>query len=153
MKKIILLLLTPALLLAVVPAFCQTYKTAADTSALNTEYLKVSKDIADISAKLDKAKQDQDADTRKANKSTAEAQTTAASASDKAAQSVDGTVKEAKRAKREARRSVRDAKDSRRAQGNLDDSGKKVSDLTSDLAKKQERLKQLDDMRASITAQ
>ena len=64
---------------------------------------------------------------------------------------IDGSVKEAKRAKREARRSVRDAKDARHAQGNLEDSNKKVSKLSAELEKKQQRLKELDEMRTSIT--
>ena len=152
MKKIIVFSMTALFMLAALPTFSQTYKVAADTTALNTEYMKLTKEIADLDAKLNKAEADQDHDTKKAIETSADAQNTASNASDKAAKSIDGSVKQAKRAKREARRSVRDAKDARHAQGNLDDSNKKVSRLNADLQKKQERLKELDRMRASISA-
>ncbi len=150
MKKIIVFSTAAFFILAALPAFSQTYKTVADTAALNAEYTKVSHDITDLSAKLDKAKSDQEDDTKKANNASSDAQSTASSASDKAEKSIDGSVKQAKRAKREARRSVRDAKDARHAQGNLSDSNKKVANLSGDLEKKKERLEELDKMRASI---
>ena len=150
MKKIIVFSAAAIFMLAALPSFSQTYKTIADTAALNAEYMKVSHDITDLSAKLDKAKSDQADDAKKANDASADAQSTASKASDKAEKSIDGSVKEAKRAKREARRSVRDAKDARHAQGNLNDSNKKVDNLSADLEKKKERLKELDEMRASI---
>jgi flagellar biosynthesis GTPase FlhF len=152
MKKIITCSMAAIFILAALPSFSQTYKTVADTAALNGEYAKVSHDILDLTAKLDKAKKDRDDDEKKANDATADAQSTAAAASDKATKSIDGTVKEAKRAKREARRSVKDAKDSRRAKSDLDVSDKKVSKLTAELGKKQDRLKELDRMRASIVS-
>ena len=151
MKKTIVFSMAAICMLAALPAFSQTYKTVADTAALNSEYIKLNKEITDLNAKLDKAKSDLEHDTKKANEASSDAQNTASSASDKAEKSIDGSVKEAKRAKREARRSVRDAKDSRHAQSNLDDSNKKVSKLTADLEKKQQRLKELDGMRASIS--
>lgn len=150
MKKIIAISMAAIFILAALPSFSQTYKTVADTAALNAEYAKVSHDILDLTAKLDKAKKDQGDDEKKANDASADAQNTAAAASDKATKSIDGTVKEAKKAKREARRSVKDAKDARRAKSDLDDSDKKVSKLTAELAKKQDRLKELDRMRAAI---
>ncbi len=137
-------------MLAALPAISQTYKTIADTAALNAEYMKVSHDITDLTAKLDKAKNDQADDEKKASEATSDAQSTASNASDKAEKSIDGSVKQARKAKREARRSVRDAKDARHAKGNLEDSNKKVANLSSDLQKKQDRLKELDAMRASI---
>jgi chromosome segregation ATPase len=151
MKKIILFSMVTFFMLAALPAFSQTYKTVADTAALNAEYIKVSRDITDLKAKLEKAKSDQEDDTKKANDASSDAQSTASDATDKAAKAIDGSVKEARRAKREAKRSVRDAKDSRKAQGNLEDSNKKVSRLSAELEKKQERLKELDGMRAAIS--
>ena len=151
MKKFITCSIAVIIMLAALPSFSQTYKTLADTMALNVEYGKVSQDILDLTTKLDKAKKDQGDDEKKANNASADAQATASGASDKAAKSVDGTVGEARRAKREARRSVKDAKDSRRAKSDLDDSNKKVAKLTAELEKKQDRLKELNAMRASIT--
>jgi DNA repair exonuclease SbcCD ATPase subunit len=152
MKTIFLL---PALLfiVAATPAFSQTYKTPADTAALNKEYAKVSSDVADLTAQLNKAQNDLATYTRKSDNATADAQSTAMSTTDKASHATNGTVRDARRAKKEARRSVRDAKDSRRASNNLDDQNTKISKLTADLAKKQDRLKELDAMRATINSQ
>ncbi len=150
MKKIIFLLPAFAFIMVGLPAFSQTYKTVADTAALNTEYLKVSSQAADLSAKLNKAQNDLANYTKKANDANSDAQNAAMKTSDKASASTNGSVKDARRAKRQARRSVRDAKDSRKASNNLDDQNKKIANLTSDLAKKQDRLKALDAMRASI---
>jgi hypothetical protein len=150
MKKLIIILASAIFMLAALPGFSQTYKTVADTAALNTEYVKVSYDIADLNLKLMKAKSDQAHDSKKAGEASSDAQSTATSTTNKAENSINGSVKEARKAKREARRSVKDAKDARHAQGNLDDSNKNVTKLSADLEKKQERLKELDRMRASI---
>ena len=150
MKKFIVFSTLSVFMLAAYPGFSQTYKTIADTAALNSEYAKVSAEVNDLSAKLVKAKSDQASDDRKSNEATSDAESTASSASNKAESSINGSVKQAKRAKREARRSVKDAKSARHAQGNLDDSNKKVAKLTADLEQKQKRLQQLDEMRAAI---
>ena len=127
-------------ILVAYPGFSQTYKTIADTAALNSEYAKVSAEINDLNVKLAKAKSDQANDSRKSNNATSDAQSAASSASNKAENSINGSVKQARKAKREAKRSVKDAKSARNAQGNLDDSNKKVSRLTSDLEQRQKRL-------------
>src|SRR6185312_1148915 len=116
----------------------------------NSEYAKVNADINDLNLKLAKARSDQANYSRKSNNATTDAQSTASSASNKAENSINGSVKQAKRAKREARRSVKDAKNARHAQGNLDDSNKKVAKLTAELEQKQKRLQQLSEMRAAI---
>ena len=152
MRKIFLL---PTLLFigTTTPAFSQTYKTPADTAALNKEYAKVSSDVMDVTAQLNKAQNDLATYTRKSDNATSDAQSSALSTTDKASRATNGSVKDARRAKREARRSVKDAKDSRRANNNLDDQNTKISKLTTDLTKKQNRLKELDAMRATINGQ
>jgi len=152
MKKIIAASTVAIFMLTALPTFSQTYKTFADTVALNAEYSKVTKDITDLTAKLDKAKSDQANDEKKAGEASTDAQTTASNTTTKAENSINGSVKQARKAKREARRSVKDAKDARHAQSNLNDSNKKVIELNSQLEKKQQRLKELDEMRASINA-
>ncbi len=151
MKKIFFL---PVLLfMATLPVFSQTYKTAADTPALNKEYVKVSNNIADLTAKLNKAQDDLAKINRKSDKATTNAQSSASATADKASDATTGGVKDARRAKKEARRSVKDAKDSRRAGNDLDDQNKKIRKLTAELAKNQNRLKELDVMRARINQQ
>jgi len=71
-------------------------------------------------------------------------------AANKASHATNGSVRDARRAKKEARRSVKDAKDSRKADKALNNQNKKISQLTRDLAKNQNRLKELDRMRAGF---
>ena len=152
MKKIYLL---PVLLfmMGALPAFSQTYKTTADTAALNKEYTRVSSNITDLTAELAKAQNDLEKYTRKSDKASSDAQSTASTTADKASAATNGDVRDARKAKKEARRSVKDAKDARKAGNNVDDQNKKISKLTRDLAKNQARLQELNTMRAAITNQ
>jgi predicted nucleic acid-binding Zn-ribbon protein len=151
MKKIFLL---PVLLVTVIafPASSQTYKTA-DSVAFNKEYAKVSSNIADLTTRLTKAQNDLTAYNSKSDKATSDAQSTATATANKASNATNGGVRDARRAKKEARRSVKDAKDSRRAGNAVDNQNKKISQLTRDLAKNQNRLKELDRMRAGFSNQ
>jgi hypothetical protein len=72
---------------------------------------------------------------------------------DKASHATNGSVRDARRAKKEARRSVKDAKDSRKAGNELDNQNKKISQLSTDLTKNQDRLNELDKMRAGFSNQ
>jgi len=152
MKKIFLLPMV-LLFVAAMPALSQTYKTAADTPALNKEYDKVSMNIANLTASLNKAQADLGKYTTKSEKANSNAESSASATADKATNATTGGVRDARRAKKEARRSVKDAKDSRRAGNDVDDQNKKVRQLTTDLAKNQSRLKELDAMRANINKQ
>jgi chromosome segregation ATPase len=152
MKKIFLLPMV-LLFVAAMPALSQTYKTAADTPALNKEYDKVSMNIANLTAALNKAQADLGKYTKKSEKANSNAESSASATADKATNATTGGVRDARRAKKEARRSVKDAKDSRRAGNDVDDQNKKVRQLTADLAKNQSRLKELDAMRANINKQ
>ena len=150
MKKIFLL---PVLLfMMAAPTFSQTYKTAADTPALNKEYARVSSNIADLTARLSKAQNDLAKYTSKSDKASSDAQSSAMATADKASDATNGGVRDARKAKKEARKSVKDAKDSRKAGNNLDDQNKKISSLKADLKKNQDRLRELDTMRASLIA-
>jgi chromosome segregation ATPase len=152
MKKKVLL---PVVLLfvAAAPALSQTYKTVADTAALNKEYDKVNMNIANLTVALDKAQTDLGKYQSKADKASSDAESTATATADKATHATNGSVRDARRAKKEARRSVRDAKDSRRAGNDLEDQNKRIIQLTADLEKNQARLKELDAMRSSINIQ
>ncbi len=151
MKKFTFLLSALVFIMAGSSAFSQTYKTASDSAALNKEYTKVSADIADLTAKLNTAQNNVPGYTKKSDEATSDAQNTSNATSDKASIATNGSVKDARRAKREARRSVKDAKNSRKAGNDLDDLNKKISQLKADLIKKQDRLKELDVMRSSIS--
>jgi chromosome segregation ATPase len=151
MKKIFLL---PVLLfiMGTVPAFSQTYKTA-DSVAFNKEYARVSSNIADLTTRLTNAQNNLAEDNSKSDKASSDAQSTATATADKASHATNGSVRDARRAKKEARRSVKDAKDSRKAGNAVDNQNKKIRQLTADLAKNQNRLKELDRMRAGFSGQ
>jgi chromosome segregation ATPase len=150
MKKTMFLMPVLLAVMAGSPAFSQTYKTMADTAALNKEYTAVSKNVTDLTAKLNKAQSDLPGYQKKADATTADAQSSAVETSSKASNATNGDVQDARKAKKAARRSVRDAKDARKAAQNLDDQNKKIARLSAELDKKQQRLKELDAMRASI---
>jgi predicted nucleic acid-binding Zn-ribbon protein len=150
MKKIKFLLAAIIIMTAASPAFSQTYKTIADTAALNKEYLQVSSDIASLNLKLNTAQSDLGKYTEKSNDATSDAQNSANSTADKASNATNGSVKDARKAKRQAKRSVHDAKDARKAGNNLDDHNEKIRDMNQELTRKQARLSELDAMRSSI---
>lgn len=148
MKKYLFAILL--FIIGAIPAFSQTYKTYADTAALNKEYAKVSSNIADLTAKLSEAKNDLAKYTNQSKKASNDAQSTATSTTNKASTAINGSVKDARKAKKEARKSLKNAKGSRKADDKVDAQTKKVNNLSEELSKNQDRLKQLDAMRASI---
>ena len=151
MKKTFLL---PVLLIiAALPAFSQTYKTTADTPALNKEYATVTGNIATLTRQLNEAQNDLAKYTRKSDKASSDAEGTASTTADKALHATNGNVRDARRAKKEARRSVKDAKDSRKAGNDVDEQNKKIRKITAQLSKNKERLAELETMRARISDQ
>ena len=131
----------------------QVYKTAADTAKLNKEFTEVSNDIASINAKLTIAQNNLPGYQSKARTADSNAQDAATTSSDQAAKSTEGGVKEARKAKRKSKKAYREAKDARTANNNVGDQDDKIASLTGQLAKKQERLRQLTVMRDAINAQ
>jgi len=151
MKKIFLLTVL-LFIMGAVPAFSQTYKTT-DSVAFNKEYARVSSNITDLTTRLTMAQNDLAEDSMKSDKASSDAQSTAMATADKASHATNGSVRDARRAKKEARRSVKDAKDSRKAGNAVDNKNKKIRQLTADLSKNQNRLKELDRMRAGFSGQ
>lgn len=131
----------------------QVYKTAADTTKLNKEFKEVSNDIASLNAKLTIAQNNLPGYQSKAKTADSDAQNAAVTSSDQAAKSTDGGVKEARKAKRKSKKAYREAKDARSANNDVGDQDDKIASLTGQLAKKQERLRQLTVMRDAINAQ
>ena len=152
MKKVIPFLML-ILLAAGVPVFSQTYKTMADTAALNKEYVKVNKNIADLKVQIAKTQEEQAKYTLKSTKASNNAQSIAASAANRAADATSGNVKDARRAKKDARRSLHKAKDARKADSNREVENKRLIKLNGDLEKNENRLNDLNTMRSSIMGQ
>jgi chromosome segregation ATPase len=134
-------------------AYGQVYKTTADTVKLNKEFTEVSNDIATLNAQLTIAQNNMPGYQAKAKTAESNAQDAAETSSTQAAKATEGSVKEARKAKRKSKKAYREAKDAQSANhavGNQDD---KIASLTAQLAKKQERLRQLTDMRTAINVE
>ena len=133
-------------------ATAQVYKTIEDTVGLNKEYTEVSNDIANLTAKLAVAQNNMPGYQSKAGKADANAQDAAENSIDQANKAATGGVKEAKKAKRKSKKAYREAKDAQSANHDISDQNDKIVSLKGQLAKKQERLQQLTDMRAAINS-
>ena len=133
-------------------AYGQVYKTAADTTKLNKEFVEVSNDIASLSARLTIAQNNLPGYQSKAKTADSDAQNAAVNSSVQAAKSTEGGVKEARKAKRKSKQAYREAKDARTANNVVGYQDDKIASLTGQLAKKQERLNQLIVMRDAINA-
>ena len=131
-------------------AFSQKYKTAADTVQLNKEYVEVSNDIADLQSRLTIAQNNLPGYQNKASEATSDAQSTAITSSEQASNAVNGDIKDAKKAKRKAKKAVREAKDAKHASDKVEDQDDKITKLSAQLAGKQLRLQELEEIRTTI---
>ena len=134
-------------------ARAQVYKTAADTVKLNKEFTEVSNDIASLSAKLTIAQNNMPGYQSKAKTADSDAQNAAINSSVQADRATEGGVKAARKAKRNSKKAYREAKDARSANIVVENQDDRIASLTGQLAKKQERLRQLTAMRDAINTQ
>ena len=133
-------------------AFAQVYKTTADTAKLNKEFTEVSNDIASLSAKLTIAQNNMPGYQTKARTADSDAHNAAINSSVQSDKATEGGVKAARKAKRNSKKAYREAKDARSANNVVENQDEKIASLTGQLAKKQERLRQLTTMRDAINA-
>lgn len=153
MKFISAVLGTAVLLTVSVSAFAQKYKSVADTGKLNTEYVKVQNEIADLKFQLGIAQNNLPGLQTKASTAGADAQQAASSSSTDASKANDGNIGDAKTAKNSADGAYDKAKDAKSANNAVGKQDEKIRKLQTQLVQKQERLKDLDIMRAAINAQ
>ena len=149
MKKYIHLFVL-ALLLPTLAAFSQKYKNLDDTIKLNKEYVKVTEDLAKLNEKLADAEGDLEKFQSKARKADESAADAASESSEKAAKAENGNVKDAKAAKRKADKAYDEAKDFRSAKNRVGDQERKIARYRSDIIDKQNRIQELEAMRAKI---
>ena len=152
MKKATRLVIIVLLICTSLSGFSQKYKSPDDTVKLNTEYLKLSNAIAELTADLIVAQNKLPNYQSKANDAGSDAYKAATSSSDQASKATDGSVKDARKAKKKAKKAYNEAKDARSADNNLEDQQDKIKKLSSQLDKKKERMGKLDEMRAAINA-
>ncbi|SRR5215204_4742221 len=150
MKQTNVFLLAGLLLFSASSVYSQKYKTAADTVKLNKEYVEVSNDIAELTSKLTIAKNNLPGYQTKAGEATSDAQSSANASSAQASKATNGDLGAAKSAKKKANKAYHNAQDSRHADNDVKDQDKKIANLASQLQKKQERLRKLDDMKVAI---
>lgn len=150
MKRNALFLLTVICLMASLPVFSQKYKSASDTVSLNKEWVKVSNDIAEITAELTIAQNNLPEYRSKAEKAKIDAQGTAQQSSDQAYKATNGDLDDAKSAKKKAQKALNDAEESSDAKDNTKKEEKKIDNLTAKLQKKQKTLQELEEMRTTI---
>ena len=150
MKQTKVFLVTGLLLFSASALYSQKYKTTADTVKLNKEYVQVSNDIAELTSKLTIAQNNLPGFQAKAGEATTDAQSSANASSQQAVKATNGDLSEAKSAKKKAKKAYKNAQSASNADNSVTEQEKKITRLTSQLQKKQERLRELDDMRAAI---
>ncbi|MBK8495383.1 MAG: hypothetical protein IPL50_10370 [Chitinophagaceae bacterium] len=128
------------------------YKTVEDTARLNREYVKVTNDIAELNAKLAIAQNNLPGYKSKAIEAGTDADNAANNSVDQAYKVTNGDVGDARKAKRKARKAYREAKDSRSASNNVSSQESKITKLTLQINRKEQRLKELEVMRLAIAA-
>jgi chromosome segregation ATPase len=150
MKRNVLFLLAATCLLASLPAASQKYKSASDTVKLNKEWLKMSNEIAELTAELTVAQNNLPEYESKAAKAKTDAQGTAQQSSDQAYKATNGDLGDAKSAKKKAKKALNDAEDSSDAKNDIKKQEKKINKLAAQLQKKQKSLQELEEMRTNI---
>jgi hypothetical protein len=149
MKKHIVLLGTCLIVLAG-QASAQKYKTAADTVKLNKEYISLTEDIAELNADLITAREKLPGYQRKVEDKTSDARKAAVKSNEQSSKAIDGDVGDAKKAKKKANQALQDARDVEDANDKVRSQEKKIEKLEKGLQKKQERLQEVEQMKATI---
>jgi DNA repair exonuclease SbcCD ATPase subunit len=132
------------------PVIAQDYKTASDSADLNKEYVQVSNEIAELTAKLTAAQNNLPGYQTKAGEATSDAQSSANASSQQASKATNGDFGDAKSAKKKAGQALNKAEDAKDANNKIKDQHKKIAKLNGKLQKRQERLQELEEMRLAI---
>ncbi len=133
-------------------ASAQKYATPADTVALNKEYGEVTLDIAKLNTKLI-TQQNKTAGFESKKVSTAENAVTSAQDSKKTASTAtNGNLSDAKKAMKQAKKANSQANDAKDAREDQVDNVEDIKDLNEKIAKKTEKLVELDKEKAAIMA-
>lgn len=150
MKHTKVFLIASLLIFSASSVFSQKYKTAADTVKLNKEYVAVSNAIAELTSKLTIAQNNLPGYQTKAGDANSDAQSSSDASSKQASRATNGDIGDAKSAKKKANKAYNNAQDARDADNKVKSQDKKIANLSSQLEKKQARLRELDDMKLAI---
>jgi len=152
MKNVIRLFYFTSIMLSGISAFSQKYRSIDDTANLNKEYVNVSNDIVALNAKLSIAQNDLPGYQAKAKEAYNDAANAASVSSNQANKATNGSVGDAKTAKKKAGKAYNEAKDSRAANKKVSEQENKITRYKLNIKKRQQRLEELDVMRAAIHA-
>jgi DNA repair ATPase RecN len=125
------------LVMAVQPAFTQTYKSEKDSIKLNKKYLELTRDIAELNIKLQTAKNELPEREAKVTAESEEAAKAAEQSRKTASRAEPGDLDDAKAAKRKAEKALDEAEDFKDASDKVKDQNKKIDKLSKRLEKKQ----------------
>jgi chromosome segregation ATPase len=131
-------------------AQAQKYKSAEDTVKLNKEWTDLTADIKRLEEKLNDAQSKLVKYESRAKKAQEDARDAANRSEDRADKAEKGDLKDVKKAKRDADKAYKEAKAAENAKEDVADQKDKIESLKGQLAKKQERLGKLADMRKTI---
>lgn len=151
MKKINLLLFVSIIIS--ISAFSQQYRTAADTVKLNKEYLSVTNSISELTSKLAIAQNNLPGYVKRADNAASNASDMAMTSSEQSSKAAGGDLRDAKKAKRKAKQALHEAKHAKAENRKVGAEEKYIERLKNELQKKQERLQELETMRANINNQ
>ena len=153
MKKI-LYLLPIALFLSAFFYSCspKTYTTAADTINLNKEYRVLLREVVNLKGDISKLQSDIPVLEAKAQKADAKSRASLEESRRQAATATGGNLKQIKKAESKANDAKDDAEDARKANKKLDDARKKLTDTQAEVAKKENRLQDLERQKQAINA-
>lgn len=130
----------------------RVYSTTADTVKLNIEYSAVSKSIIALQADIETVKSKIPIYEAKAQKASARSKESLDESSEQSSKATSGKLKEIRKAESKADDAEEEAEDARDAALKVKNAKKDLTDLMVELAKKQNRIKQLDKQRAIINA-
>lgn len=140
-------LLIPILLVFGFSSFGQKYKSYADTVKLNQEYVSISNEIAELTAKLTISKNNLPNLKKKAFDAHADTKVAAEANSRQALVAANGSFEEIKEAYAKAKEALRQANKAKDADDDVRDMEEKIVSLTEKINAKDKRLKELETIR------
>ena len=134
-------------------AEAQKYKTLADTADLNKEYGEVSLDISKLNTKLITEKNKTAEFQSKSSSTAKDAVSTGQDSKAQASIAADGNTTETKKAVNDAKKADKQANNAKDAISDENNNSKKIDKLNAEIAKKQQKLDELEIQRAAIMMQ
>lgn len=131
-------------------SYSQKYKSYADTIKLNQEYVSISNEVAELTAKLTISKNNLPNLKKKAADAHADTKAAAESNSRQAMKATNGSFEEIKEAFAKAKEALKEANRAKDADDKVQDMEEKIVGLTEKINNWQKRLKELENIRNGL---